>query len=84
VFNEKNDSFLLYLNSKAVAIGPDFASMSQLGETVAKDRPEAGLTIRTADRLSPSRQPAVSADARCWVLDRAAGVWRELSCTDLA
>lgn len=77
MFNEKNDSFLLYLNTKAVAIGPDFASMAELGETVAKDRPEAALTIRVADRLSPARLPAVNG-ARTWEFDRAAWTWREL------
>jgi hypothetical protein len=79
MFNEKNDSFLLYLNSKAVAIGPDFDSMAQLGETVAKDRPEAELTIRVADRLSATRQPAVNGAARCWAFDRAGWTWREVS-----
>ena len=87
MFNEKNDSYLLYLNSKAVAIGPDFASMSQLGETVSQDRPEAALTIRVADRLSAERQPAVNSEARCWAFDRAAWTWRELTperCASLA
>jgi hypothetical protein len=78
---EKNDSFLLYLNSKAVAIGSDFASMAQLGETVPKDRPEAELTIRVADRLCATRQSAVNGDARCCAFDRAAWTRREVSCS---
>jgi hypothetical protein len=78
MFNETNDSFLLYLNSKAVAIGPDFDLMARLGETVSMDRPDAALTIRVADRLSAARQPAVNGEARSWAFDRAAWTWHEL------
>ena len=78
MLNEQNDSFLLYMNSKAVAIGPDFATVAELGQSVAKDRPEAALTIRVADRLSPNRQPAVNGEARTWSFDRATSTWREL------
>ena len=76
---ENYDSFLLYMNSKAVALGPDFTTVAELGKTVATDRPEAELTIRVADRLSSDRQPAVNGQARTWVFDRATWAWRELA-----
>lgn len=79
MFNEKNDSFLLYMNSKAVAIGPDFATVAELGQSVAKDRPEAALTIRVADRLSEFLKPAVDGNARTWAFEGATLTWREIT-----
>ena len=81
MLNEKNDSYLLYMNGKPVAIGPDFDTASKLAETVAQERPTATLVIRVADRLTRLGRPEVNTSARSWHFDRARKSWREGSGT---
>jgi hypothetical protein len=77
MLNEANDSYLLYMNGKPVAIGPDFRTAASLAEGVAKERPDAELLIRVADRLLRSGLPDTHPDARMWRFDRASASWRE-------
>jgi hypothetical protein len=76
MLNEKNDSFLLYMNGKPVAIGPDFNTAAEVAESVVRQRPNASLVIRTADRLRQGL-PHVDPLARSWFYDHQAKSWRE-------
>lgn len=75
--DEMKDAYLLYVNSKPMAIGAEFERVAELGESVAKEQPEAELTIRVADRLSANRQPIVDPEAKCWVFSRVSWGWNE-------
>ena len=77
MLNEQNDSYLLYMNGKPVAIGPDFDTTAKLAESVLKERPGASLLIRVADRLTRVGLPDVDPRAQSWHFDRTTLSWRE-------